>query len=167
MSKPPPTRAEQIRRAMGTADRRDRVTVTGTRRNSGKLAPLRTFTRDWVIKSWSLDTGYLNRRLDSGDPADVDRVISALMSRRHARLGPNRDTWHLTQGVDVPIGIMSVILDALHDAGRTSVAVDDVKTVVSQLGREIGKFIGLPADSQQHARAALHKEILRRCASFE
>jgi len=145
-----------------------RIRVTGTRKRSGKKPPpLRTFIWDRTTRNWSLDTQYLNRRLGRGDPADVDRVISARFSRRHDRLGPNRDAWHLTQGVDVPIRTMTVILDAHRDAERTSVAVDGIKSVVSHLGSEIAKFVEVSADVQQHARAALYKEILRRCASFD
>jgi hypothetical protein len=162
------TRADQIREAMGTADRRPRIAVTGTRKRSGRPIRLHVFLKDRDSQSWSLDTAYLNERhLGKGDPAGADKVISTIRSRRHGRLGPNRDAWHLAEGVDVPISIMSVILDAHQNAGRSSVAMDRVKAVVSQLGSEIRKFSELRPEKRQHAQNALYKEILRRCANFE
>jgi hypothetical protein len=61
---------------------------------------------------------------------------------------------------------MSVILDAHRDAQRSSVAIDDIKGVVSELGSDIKGFVAASPGVQQLARGALYKEILRRCATF-
>ncbi|MEY8013836.1 hypothetical protein [Mycobacterium servetii] len=168
MNQQPRTRADQIRRAMGTAASRDyRITVTGTATRTGRPVRLRTFLWESTSGRWTLDTAYLNERFDSGDPTYANKVIGATLSRDHGRLALNREAWHLAEGVDVPIFLLAVILDAAREAKRRSIRVDDLKVVVSQLGSRIIKWTQLNREAQQHARAALYKEIVRRCARLE
>lgn len=134
--------------------------MTGTRNRTGEPVPLRNFLWDKATRTWHMDTQYLNRRLDSGDPAAVDEVISAMKSRRHGRLASDGTVWHLTAGVDVSVSVMSFILDAMREAGRPCIGVDAIKVIVSQLGSRIGKLRELAPEQQQHARAALYKEIV-------
>ncbi len=160
----PDTRAEQIRAALGTGAREYRVRVTGTKKRTGATVFLRTFV--WTPMGWTIDTSHLHSRLDSDDPGAADQVISATLSRRHGRLGENRDTVHFGRGVDVPYGVLSVILDAARDAQLHMLPLDGVKVVVSQLGSRIAKLFQLDRQAQQHARPALYTEILARCAKF-
>ena len=131
-----------------------RITVTATqRRDRGrKTLELRMFERDATTGAWSVDPGY-RRIMDRADDPQTGAVdaMAHTYSRRGARLSRNRNAWPLDTGFDLPIGIGSVIFDALRGAGRHTVDIKDVKDVVSQLGSYITQLGTLTAEQRRHA----------------
>jgi hypothetical protein len=72
----------------------------------------------------------------------------------------------LADGVNAEGPTLAVILDALHSDRRPSVDIDDIKTVLSELGSQIKRLDTLPDEQRQHATPALYTEILRRCTTL-
>ncbi|WP_373121132.1 hypothetical protein [Mycobacterium marinum] len=69
----------------------------------------------------------------------------------------------LARNVDIPAGVLSVILDALVSQARHKIDLSDIKIIVSQLGSRIVRLDTLDAERRRLAEPALHKEILARC----
>ena len=101
---------------------------------------------------------------DQGKRA-VDRA-SYVLSRRGSRLNRNRDAWLLSTGFNLSIAIGSVIFDALRAAGQLTVDRDDLKGVVSDLGKRIRQLPTLTAEQRRLAEPALYGQIVERCTTL-
>jgi hypothetical protein len=158
----------QIVGAMGSRPDRYRVRVTGTRRHGGRPAVMRTFGWDSAT-GWAIDVRHLAPdRFDGDEPeVTVGKATSAMPSRRHARLGQNRNTVHFADGVDIGLGVLAVILDAAREAQIDAIPLDGVKLAVSQLGSYIAKLGGLDPHERRRAMPTLYKEILKRCVMVD
>jgi hypothetical protein len=75
-------------------------------------------------------------------------------------------TIHLADGVDLSAATLTVILNALRSDDRHEIDVDDLKTVLSQLGSLISQLRELDDEQRRLAEPALFAEILRRCAKL-
>lgn len=172
------TRAEWLRDVLGTTNLQYRVTVTGTRRHTGKVVPLRRFK--WDGFSWCVDLDDLYMRLgETGSPDAVRKVLSAVQSQQHGRPSVGGTAWRIGE-TDVPIAVLYTVLDAVRQAGGHSVGIDDVTTVVddmrsieNQANSSISALrqIVLPGfpgyTEQQHARKLVLSEILKRCSTIQ
>ena len=136
------------------------VTVTTTkRRDRGrKTIELKTFEYDEPNQRWIYHPGRLTKKLD-GTGANVDDVISAMLSQDHGRLVGNGAVWRIGNA-EVSVAVANVIFDAVRNAGRHEVDIDDVNRIASKLGSRIAKLRHLPAEQRQHAEAALYSLIL-------
>jgi hypothetical protein len=95
-----------------------RVTVTTTRRRDRgrKTIELKTFEYDEHNRRWIYHPGRLTRKLD-GTGANVDSVISALLSQDHGRLASSGAVWRIGT-TEVPVVVANVIFDAVRAARR-------------------------------------------------
>jgi hypothetical protein len=70
----------------------------------------------------------------------------------------------LGDGLSAQGSTLALVFDALADAGREEIDRDDLKVVLSQLGRAITGLGSLGDPQQRHAAtAALYVEVVRRC----
>jgi len=146
------------------------ITVTGSKRHTGKAVPLRKFRRDESDGNWVVDlntAGSITTYLERGDDPDTaaDKVVSAIMSQRHGRLASDGTVWRFGKTA-VPVIVMNVVLNAIRSAGLISVQLDDIKDVQTHNGSDIKKLIGLSADARKHAENALYAVILQRCSTL-
>jgi hypothetical protein len=107
----------------------------------------------------------------SSEPFDAR--FGTAFKQRNASLGvdvnsPLLDTGtvHLEDGFDPPASTLSFILDALHSDKRHEVDLDDIKSVVSQLGSRIAQLNKLSVEQRRHAEPALYALILRCCPTL-
>jgi hypothetical protein len=142
-----------------------RVTVTTTKRldRGRKTIELKTFEYDKANRRWIYYPGRLTTKLD-GTGANVDDVISAMMSQNHGRLASSGAVWRIGRA-EVSVPAANVIFDAVRNAGRHAVDIDDVKSIVSELGSRVSKLSQLPAEQRRLAEPALHSAIIERCST--
>jgi hypothetical protein len=141
-----------------------RISVTATRRRDRGRKTLELSTFQWTraTGAWSVEPRYrhiLEKPDDSG--RNVDDAVSHVLSRRGARLSRNRNAWPLSNGFDLPIGIGSLIFDAVRSHGEHNIDIDRLKAVVSQLGSRVVRLEALTATQRRLAEQALYTEILR------
>lgn len=150
------TRADQTQAMLGTPNREYQITVTATLRN-GKQTELRRFSwnRD---TGWGVDLGRIYSRLE--DPGNVDNVVSAVLSKRHARLTQDRTAYQLASGFDVPVDILWTIFDAHRSANRHAIDVDKLKGVVTKLDSDIRHFNTRKAAEYRRTQASLFGDHL-------
>ncbi len=79
---------------------------------------------------------------------------------------PLPEVVHLAKSVDVPLSMLTVILDALVSGAQHKISLDEVKHIVSHHGSDITKVCALPAETRRLAESALYATILRRCSSI-
>ena len=141
------------------------VTVTTTkRRDRGrKTIELKTFEYDTANRRWVYHPGRLTTKLD-GTGANVNDVISVLMSQNGGRLTSSRNAWRIGRAT-VPVLAANVIFDAVRNDGRPAVDIDDMKHIVSELGSRISKLSQLPDEQRRLAEPALHSAIIQRCST--
>lgn len=144
------------------------VTVIAARRRGRGVTTvnIKTFERDDANRRWVYHPGRrLTKKLD-GTGANVDNVISAMLSQDHGRLASAGTVWSLGRDFRIPVHIANVIFDALRADKRHRVDIDDMKTVVSQLGSQISGLGQLPAEHRRRAEQALCTLILGRCTNL-
>ncbi|MCB0942699.1 MAG: hypothetical protein KDB72_20950 [Mycobacterium sp.] len=134
---------------------------------------LHTFTNEGdEPREWFLNTPPSRRQTPQWSraihPSMRDRALQVPLPRRDAGiaigepLSPARV--ELGNGVSPRGDTLAVILDALRSDGRDEVDRDDVKVVLSQLGRQIVELGNLDEQKRRLAEPALYAEIVRRCA---
>jgi hypothetical protein len=141
------------------------VTVTTTKRldRGLKTIELKTFEYDEANRRWVYHPGRLTTKLD-GTGANVDDVISAIMSQNGGRLASSGAVWRIGRA-EVPVPAANVIFDAVRNVGRHAVDIDDIKSIVSELGSRISKLGQLTAEQRRLAETALHSAIIERCST--
>jgi hypothetical protein len=141
------------------------VTVTKTKhRDHGgrKTIDLKTFELDEANSRWIYyPASRLTKKLD-GTGANVDAVLSAMMSQDHGRLVANGTAW-IIDGVEVPVTVANIIFNAVRSAGGHKVDLGGIEWVMSHLGPQIAELRRLPAEQRRHAEAALYSLIIERC----
>lgn len=141
------------------------VTVTAVKRRGRgrKTIELKTFEYDKANRMWVYEPRKLKEKFYDG--ANADDFISAMLSKNHGRLVSGGTVWPIGTA-KVPVVAANVIFNAIRNAGRVTVDIDDIKLVLSQLGSEIVKLRKLPGDQRQHAEAALYSAIIERCSTL-
>lgn len=109
---------------------------------------------------WELVTHTSKDVLGSG-PLALERPTANLSITSSSRPLPAKVS--LASNVEIPAGVLTIILDALVSQARHKFDLSDVKTIVPQLGSRIVQLSSLDAEQRRLAEPALYTEILARC----
>jgi hypothetical protein len=136
--------------------------VTVTRRRDRGQKKVKSFQRNPTTGTWCVDPDHRRLMDRAGDPSDRATDAAAyVLSRRGARLSRSRTAWPLSAGFDLPIGIGSVIFDAVRADNRHEVDIDQLKSVVSQLGSRINALTTMGIEQRRLAEPALYVQVIR------